>query len=132
MNQPIRIPNIREFVDCLLGTSYETYDCWGLVRHLLMQGFGLDIAQEPSHAAQLMQEVWYRGDPRDPLSLTQPWDLYITCDCDDHPWSTHVGLVVDDRTFVHARTAATGVALDRLARWKPKLLQLGRLRQLVG
>jgi hypothetical protein len=132
MNQPVRIPNIREFVDGLLGLSYETYDCWGLVRHLLMQGFGLDIAQEPSRAASLMQEVWYRGDPRDPLSLTQPWDLYITCERDDRPWSTHVGLVVDERTFVHARTATTGVALDRLHRWKPKLLQLGRLRQLVG
>jgi hypothetical protein len=132
MAQLVRMPNIRALVDEVLGAPYSQWDCWELTRHLLMQGFGLDIAQEPSHAASLMQEVWYRGDPRDPLSLTQPWDLYITCERDDRPWSTHVGLVVDERTFVHARTASTGVALDRLHRWKPKLLQLGRLRQLVG
>jgi hypothetical protein len=132
MNQPLRIPNIRELIDEVLGAPYSQWDCWELTRHLLMQGFGLDIAQEPSHAANLMTEVWYRGDSRDPLSLTQPWDLYITYEREDRPWSTHVGLVVDDYTFVHARTAATGVALDRLRRWQPKLLQLGRLRQLIG
>jgi len=131
MNQPIRIPNIRELVDPLLGASYEEFQCWALVRHLLIQGFGLDIAQQPSHAAALMQEVWYRGDPREPLTLTQPWDLYITCERDDRPWSTHIGLVVDETTFVHARTAATGVAIERMKRWQPKLIQLARLRQLV-
>lgn len=132
MNQTTRIPNIRVLVDELLGTSYETFDCWALVRHLLIQGFGLDIAAEPNQAALLMQEVWFRGDGRDPLVLTQPWDLYITCERDDRPWSTHVGLVIDERTFVHARTAATGVAIERMKRWRPKLLQLARLRHLVG
>ena len=132
MNQPLRIPNIRALVDEVLGAPYSQWDCWALTRHLLIQGFDLDIAKEPSHAAALMQEVWYRGDSRDPVALTKPWDLYITCERDDRPWSTHVGLVVDDTTFVHARTSATGVALERMRRWKPKLLQLARLRQLVG
>jgi hypothetical protein len=131
MNQPIRIPNIREFVNELLGTSYETFDCWQLVRHLLIEGFALDIAEQPSQAATIMQEVWFRGDERDPLTLVQPWDLYICCEQDNRPWSTHVGLVIDDRTFVHARIAATGVAIERLRRWRPKLLQVARLRQLM-
>jgi hypothetical protein len=132
MNQTIRLPNIRELVDPLLGTSYETFDCWQLVRNLLIQGFGLDIAEQPNQAALLMQEVWFRGDPREPLALTQPWDLYITCECEDRPWSTHVGLVIDDQAFVHARVATTGVAIERMRRWRPKLLQIARLRHVAG
>jgi hypothetical protein len=131
MNQALRLPNIRELVDPLLGTSYEAYDCWGLVRRLLIEGFALDIAEQPTQAATIMGEIWFRGDERNPLTLVQPWDLYICCERDDRPWSTHVGLVVDETTFVHARTAATGVAIERLRRWRPKLLQVARLRRLM-
>ncbi len=130
MQQPTRFPNIRTIVEEVLGSPYSQWDCWALVRHLLMQGFGLDIAKQPNQAALLMQEVWFRGDLRDPLTLTQPWDLYITCEREDRPWSTHVGLIVDDRTFVHARIADTGVAIERMRRWRPKLLQVARLRHL--
>ncbi len=132
------LPDIKRFVDPLVGMSYATFQsqhggtgadgCWHLVRYLLHAGFGLDLDRDPGLACRQIAEVWGVGDPRDPLTLVQPWDGVILAT--RHLWSDHVGLVVDPLSFVHVRPR-TGVVLEPLRRWVPKLLQLARLR-IVG
>jgi cell wall-associated NlpC family hydrolase len=131
MNTVRSIPDIHAFVDPLLGKSYEIYDCWNLVRYLLKQGFDLDLVRDAETAAQRVQEVWYRGDAVEPLTIVQPWDLVIIANHEDWPVSDHVGLAVDQQFFVHARRSDTGVALARWRSWRPRLLQLARLRELL-
>lgn len=122
-------PNLRELVDPILGAPYEQYPCWALARHLMHVGLNLDIVADPQRAAEQLSEVWFEDDPRDPLTLVQPWDLFIML---RHGMvSEHVGVVVDSETLVHTRRT-TGVVLEPLQRWKPKLLQLARLRMFGG
>lgn len=122
-------PALRPHVDAILGAPYAQYPCWALARHLIQEGLGLDIVADPHRAANQLSEVWFEGDPRDPLSLVQPWDLFIML---RHGIvSEHVGMVVDSETLVHTRRR-TGVVLEPIQRWIPKLLQLGRLRMLEG
>ena len=122
-------PNLRTLIDPILGAPYDQYPCWTLARTLMQEGLGLDTVEDPHRAAQQLSEVWYEGDPRDPLTLVQPWDLFIML---RHGLvSEHVGLVVNSTTLVHTRRT-TGVVLEPLQRWVPKLLQLARLRMLEG
>ena len=58
----VDIPDIQALVQPLLGQPYAENDCWDLVRHLLNQGFGLDLVRDAETAAQRVQEVWYRGE----------------------------------------------------------------------
>lgn len=131
MNTVVRLPNIIELVEPLLGTPYAEANCWQLVRLLIREGFGLDLAAQTEEAAREVVELWYRGDDADPLTLLQPWDLLIIANHDALPVSDHVGLVVDEERFVHARNSVTGVSLERIRRWKPRLLQVARLRRLL-
>ena len=87
----VDIPDIQVLVQPLLGQPYAENDCWDLVRHLLNQGFGLDLVRDAETAAQRVQEVWYRGDAADPLTLVQPWDLVIIANDDVWPVVTMSG-----------------------------------------
>lgn len=129
MHPVIRLPDIRSLVDPLLGVPYAQYPCWQLVRHLIQEGFGLDIVAEPVKAAEQLTEVWWEDDPRDPLTLVQPWDLFIMLR--HGVVSEHVALVIDSESLVHPRRK-TGVVIEPLTRWRPMLLQVGRLRSLEG
>lgn len=125
------IPDIAVFVEPLLGQDYAKADCWDVVRTLFLQGFGLDLVRDAEQATLVFQEVWYRGDARDALTLVQPWDLFIVANDPTLPVSDHVGVVVDNQFLVHARLNATGVAKERLRLWRPRLLQLARYRELL-
>jgi cell wall-associated NlpC family hydrolase len=130
MTNRITIPDIAEMVTPLLGEPYEKWDCWDLVRHLYLQGFGFDLARATDSSAQRFQEVWYRGND-DPLTVVQPWDLALFTNSDELPIGEHVGIIVNQQTFVHARQSETGVALGRVRTWKPRLIQVSRLRELL-
>lgn len=125
-------PNIRNLVDPLIGTPFTAMNCWDLVSHLFAQGFGLPVAATAAYFNfDEMCEVWYRGDPRDPLPLAQPWDLVVITTHRGHAVSDHVGLVIDSQLFVHSRADHHGVAIARLRTWRAWLLQLARLRRLL-
>lgn len=124
-------PDLCNLVEPLLGAAYADYDCWDLVRHLYQQGFGLDLARDTERAAIAFQEVWYRDNSADPLTVIQPWDLVIMDEHDLLPVGSHVGVALDGQQFVHARRSETGVALGRLRTWKPRLLQVARYRELL-
>lgn len=129
--QPRTIPDIQAITQLLLGAAYDAYDCWDLVRHMYCEGFGLDLVRDAERAAVAFQEMWYRGDDIDPLTLIQPWDLVIIANNTVLPVSDHVGVALDAQQFVHARPSETGVALARLRTWKSRLLQIARLRELL-
>lgn len=131
MDSVIRLPNLDAIVQPLLGTPYADANCWNLVRLLIREGFGLDLAAQTEEAAREVVELWYRGDAADPLTLLQPWDLLIIANQDALPVSDHVGLVVDEERFVHARNVSTGVAMERIRRYRSRLLQVARLRRLL-
>jgi cell wall-associated NlpC family hydrolase len=130
MTHRMTIPDIRPFVDTVLGTPYQEYDCWELVRHLYLAGFGFDLARETESAAKHFQEVWYRGEG-EPFMVARPWDLALFTNSDAWPVGEHVGVIVEPQTFVHARRSETGVAIGRVRSWKARLIQLARLRELL-
>lgn len=122
------IPNLKALVAPLLGAPYAEWHCYTLVRHLFDVGFALHLEEDPRQAAHALVEVWYQGDVQDPLSLVQPWDVYVLA---RHGLvSDHVGLVIDAQSFVHTRRRI-GVCIEPLSRWASKCVQLARLRILL-
>jgi hypothetical protein len=122
------IPAIEPLVEPLLGLSYAQCHCWELLRRLYGHGWGIDLDADPAAAAAQVQEIWFQGDARDPLSLMQPWDILIMKTTGMA--SSHVGIVVNAIHLIHTREA-TGVCLESLRRWAPRLLQMARLRRLL-
>jgi hypothetical protein len=125
------LPTLSDLVAPLLGLPYDHFcvggtddACWGLVRHLYQVGRQIDLETDPGRAVQHVREVWGLGDSVDPLTLVEPWDFYILAT--RYPWSDHLGLVVSPLKFVHVRRR-TGVCLEALQRWRPKLFQVARL-----
>jgi cell wall-associated NlpC family hydrolase len=135
MNQTRSLPDILQIVTPLIGLPYEHFQlpgpfgasnaCWGLVRHLLKEGFGFDLATDATSAAERFAEVWYRGDSRDPWEVLQRWDGLVLAT--RGTLSDHVGLIVEPTTMVHVRQRV-GVCVEPIQRWKPKLVQIVRLR----
>jgi hypothetical protein len=124
----IVIPDIEPLVEPLLGLSYAECHCWDLLRRLYGQGWGIDLDADPAAAAAQVQEIWFQRDECDPLSLMQPWDILIMKATGMA--SSHVGIVVNAVHLIHTREA-TGVCLEPLRRWAPRLLQMARLRRLL-
>ena len=134
------LPNIRRIVEPLIGLPYEHFQlpgptsagmsaaanaCWGLVRFLYKEGFGFDLATDTTSAAERFAEVWYRGEDRDPWLLLQPWDAMVLAT--RGALSDHVGLIVEPTLMVHVRKRV-GVCVEPIQRWKPKLVQIVRVR----
>ena len=97
----------------------------GLVRHLLQEGFGFDLATDAVSAAERFGEVWHRGLDRDPWELLQTWDalVFITRGL----LTDHLGLIVEPTLMVHCRRRI-GVCVEPIQRWRPKLFQIVRVR----
>jgi hypothetical protein len=132
MAKRMTIPDLQPLIEPLLGTAYADMQCRTLVEHLFFAGFGVDLRSASGvDLNQHFQELWFWGDPRDPLALWEPWDLVLFTNDVALPVSEHTGVVLDARHFVHARPAQTGVALGRLRSWRTRLVQLARYRELL-
>lgn len=137
MNHTKDLPDIQALVAPMLGLPYEHFQlpgppaaanaCWGLCRELFRLGFGFDLATDATSAAERFAEVWYRGDARDPFTILQPWDGLVLAT--RGLLSDHVGLIVEPTLMVHVRRRV-GVCVEPIRRWKPKLVQIVRLRSL--
>lgn len=135
MHNTKSLPNIHRLVEPLIGLPYEHFQlpgpsgqanaCWGLVRELFHKGFGIDLATDSTTAAERFAEVWYRGDARDPWDGLQAWDGLVLAT--RGLLSDHVGLIVEPTLMVHVRQRV-GVCVEPIQRWKPKLVQIVRLR----
>lgn len=128
MEHQTTLPDLAGLVEPLLGLSYEQYDCWALCRHLYREYWGEDLDADPAQGWKYIQELWWQDDTDDPLTLSQSGDLWIMRGRGMS--SHHVGIVCNTVHFVHTRRR-TGVCLEPLRRWRPRLLQLARLRRLL-
>jgi hypothetical protein len=126
MSEPL--PDLESLLEPLLGLPYAQYDCWALCRRLYKDGWGEDLEESPAHAWKRIEEVWWRDDATDPLTLVQPWDLWIQRGLGMA--SQHTGIIVNDRQFTHTRKRL-GLCLEPMIRWRPRLLQIARLRRLL-
>jgi cell wall-associated NlpC family hydrolase len=121
------LPDLAAILDPLLGLPYAELNCWQLCRHLYREGFGEELEEQPAHASKRVEELWWQDDVDDPLTLIQPWDLLVFRGTGMA--SHHVGISVDDRQFTHTRKRL-GLCLEQTLRWRPRLLQIARLRRL--
>jgi cell wall-associated NlpC family hydrolase len=123
------IPDLAALVEPLLGLPYEQYDCWRLVRRLYRDYWGEDLEDNPAQAWKHVQEIWWQDDAEDPLVVSQSGDLWIMRGLGLS--SHHVGVVCNTVHFVHARKRV-GTCLEPLRVWRPRLLQIARLRRLAS
>jgi len=117
-------PSLRDLVPDFLGRAYAEDECWLLVMDLIRAGGLVPPHAEPAAVIREAKEVWWQDDPRDPLTLVQPWDWWLMRRFG--PAVGHVGLVVDQTYVVHLRPTA-GVCLEPLRRSRARLLQIARL-----
>ncbi len=133
MPSVVRIPNLHDIAAAFIGRPYADEQCWQLVHDLLQAGGFTDVAAEPAQAIAKVAEVWFCDDPRNPLGLLQPWDWLLLAKqgkpSNGAPVG-HVGLVVDESTFIHVRPGC-GACIEPLRRMRPKLIQVARLRCLL-
>lgn len=122
------IPDLAAMVEPLVGTPYSQLNCWALCRHLYREVWGEDLDEQPVYAWRHVEEIWWDGDPEDPLTLSRPGDLWIMRAAGMA--SQHSGIVIDALKFVHTRKRI-GTCLELMARWQPRLLQIARLRRLL-
>ncbi len=122
------VPDLAAIVDPLLGLPYEQYNCWALCRYLYREAWGEELEEDTNQAWKYVQEIWWQDDADDPLRLSQCGDLWIMRG--RGMASHHVGIVLNDQYFTHTRRR-TGVCLEPLRRWRPRLLQIARLRRLL-
>jgi hypothetical protein len=124
------IPPLRDLAQAFLDRPYGADQCWTLVLDLLHAGGFREVDADPVEAVKTFTEIWFHDDPRDPLTLGQPWDLWLLRQKGYGPAVTHVGLIVDTQSLIHTRNGA-GVVLEPLRRWRPRLIQLARMRCLM-
>jgi hypothetical protein len=133
MASVVTIPKLRPLAEDFLGRPYAAQECWRLVHELLQMGGFCDAASTRNEVIGQVAEIWWVDDPRDPLSLVQPWDWYLLAPRGVPVADAavgHIGLVIDAKDFVHARDKV-GVCIEPLARWRRRLLQVARLRCLL-
>lgn len=118
-------PNLRLLAQDFFERQYGPESCWQLVYELLQAGGFLDIAATPLDAVKSVQQIWWQDDPRDPLTLVQPWDWFLMRRTG--PGVEHPALVVDTMDLIHVHRHA-GVRIEPLRRWRHRLIQVARLR----
>lgn len=119
------LPNLRALLDPFFERHYVEGQCWKLVVDLLHAGGFVHIPDDPLTACHHVQQVWWRDDPRDPLTLVQPWDWYLIRN--DGHGVDHPTLVVDPHDMIHVHRKA-GVCIEPLRRYRHRLMQIARLR----
>lgn len=124
----LAMPDLAALVDPLLGLPYAEVNCWELLRKLYSEAWQIDFDSDPMVAVQQVQEIWWQSSTDDPFTLVQPWDVLIFRALGFA--SQHVGVVVNQEQFCHTRQR-NGVCLEYLRRWRPRLLQMARLRRLL-
>lgn len=104
------------------GRDLDGLDCWGLVRELYRRQ-GIDVpdyhisAMAPSHIAGQMSHDktgWNRVEK--PKVGTM-----VLLRLSPEVWANHVGICIGDGRFIHAYRS-TGVCIDRLRRWKSRIV----------
>jgi len=123
-----RLPDLRLLAQDFYERHYGDGDCWRLIYELLQAGGFLHVQANVMDAVRSVTEIWFQGDPRDPLSLVQPWDWFLVRH--DLPAVQNPCLVVDSLDMIHVHRTA-GVRIEPMRRWRHRLVQVARLRCLL-
>lgn len=104
------------------GRDRNGLDCWGLVKEAFRrQGCHVpDYRIAAKRAADISREMKNQED--DWIYLKEPAVgclvlLRLTAGC----WANHVGIYLGEGKFLHAYLA-TGVCIDRLSRWRSRIV----------
>lgn len=114
------------------GRDLSGFDCWGLVRYVLLHGFGVEVpsytedyrtSKDGEEIAALVQGQSL-GWPEILLPAAQPGDVVVLRIL-GRPW--HVGVLLERPCFVHAdQTCGTVVArLDSIL-WQKRIVGVYR------
>lgn len=104
------------------GRGPDSYDCWGLVLELFRRrGIVLHdyccSSESTAGVARLMGQgraEWRRLEAPEPGCLVAIRML-------DVGWANHCGMCLGEGRFIHAYSEETGVVIDRLRRWGPRI-----------
>ena len=102
-----------------IGKSYETYNCFDLVKEFYLDNFGVDLRNYfeggpvPERSVVSSLIVSNKGDFIEVVS-PQFGDIVVIklygIEC-------HIGVIVDDKMFLHS-TRGVGSNMERLSRYK--------------
>ncbi|WP_427113002.1 C40 family peptidase [Megasphaera sueciensis] len=105
------------------GRDGHGYDCWGLAVELFRrQGIVLKDYVCSSEATQ--DVACYMADGR------QEWKkldhsisgCLVVIRLLDTGWANHCGIYIGNGKFIHAYSEQTGVVIDRIKRWGPRIV----------
>lgn len=123
--------------DDLIGTPFidggrdkETgLDCWGLAREMFRRQ-GIDVPDyhiSAMRTAEIAQEM--NAEEMDWLRLDEPEEgCLVLLRLDAGVWANHVGICLGDGRFIHAYSSA-GACIDRLARWRSRIVGFYRPKE---
>lgn len=117
--------------DDLIGIPYVDYgrdpkkglDCWGLAMEMYhRRGIQLpDNLFDPRDAKLIGQKFVWQRDHSPWRRLEQPEDgCLVVIRLADEGWANHCGVYIGYGEFIHAYH--TAVVVDRLRRWKPRIV----------
>lgn len=106
------------------GRTVKGLDCWGLAK-LIYQRIGIDVGEynissESAHEISLTMKEEL-ADKWIPLNRPEKGCLVIIR-LQETEWANHCGVVLDNSYFIHAWCCETGVVIDRLRRWKSRII----------
>ena len=105
------------------GRGPDSYDCWGLAmelfrrRGLLLHDYFCS-SEATAGVARLMEDgrvEWRRLAGPEPGCLVAIRML-------DVGWANHCGVYLESGRFIHAYSEETGVVIDRIRRWGPRVV----------
>ena len=127
-----RLPNLRAIAQDFFEQPYAPEQCWKLALDLLHAGGLGDYRDKPGEALQQVVQVWFWKEGSDPRTVIQPWDWLLSSKVGLPSQGAvvgHIGLAIDTQTFVHVGSKV-GVVIEPIQRWRARLLQVARLKQL--
>lgn len=130
MNRAYRKGGKRMKYEDLIGTPFIDggrdkeigLDCWGLAREMFRRQ-GIDVPDYQISAmrtAEIAREM--TAEEMDWTRLEAPEKgCLVLLRLDPEVWANHVGIYLGGGKFIHAYRA-TGVCIDRLTRWRSRIV----------
>lgn len=114
------------------GRTKAGLDCWGLAM-ILLQRQGYRVQDYPIQATDVAEiaKALKDGSERggyERLDAPEPGHIVLLRLSMD-VWANHVGICIGQGRFIHAYSK-TGVCIDRLSKWKSRIVGYYRPRRL--
>lgn len=105
-------------------SKQEGFDCWGLALELFRrQGIDLSDYKISSEATMAVSDEMGRALPTKWKKLTAPTEgCLVVIRMLPEGWANHCGIYIGYGKFIHAYCDETGVVIDRLKRWGPRVV----------